>query len=316
MMLISTMMLNLRFYSAPFGIALNLTLAMLLLFSIAGYFGQYSSILDLFSHFKFYYLLLSVIVFLVILPLGSKGWIITGIVVISLNLYELYPSFIRVHPSRPYSRTIKILHANVSSHNQYFDQLLELIERENPDIISLQEINIDRWKTMDLLRDYPYSSTAIRKRKFGIALFSKIKLMDFAPKEWEEGKVPVILGKLKSQNNTVEILATHLSRPKYFKKRNQQLLTISRLMEKTNSMIIVGDLNISRWSPIYKKFIGKLRLKNSADGFGLLATWPSFFPILPIDHFLVSKNIHVINIKTGGRIGSDHIPLIVELGLE
>jgi endonuclease/exonuclease/phosphatase (EEP) superfamily protein YafD len=307
---------NLKFYSTPLGKAPNLLVAMLLLFSIAGYFGQYSSILDILSHFKFYYLLLSIIVFLLILPSGSKGWMITGIVVISLNLYELYPSFIRVHPSQPYSRTIKILQANVSSGNRHFDKLLELIEHENPDIISLQEIDIDRWKTMEFLDDYPYSIMASRKRRFGISLFSKIELVDLAWKEWGRDRLPVILGKLKSQNSTVGILATHLSPAESFKRRNQQLLTISRLMDKTSPMIIVGDLNISRWSPIYKKFIEKLHLKSSADGFGLLATWPSFFPILPIDHCLVSKNIEVINIKTAGRIGSDHVPLIVELGLE
>lgn len=35
----------------------------------------------------------------------------------------------------------------------------------------------------------------------------------------------------------------------------------------------------------------------------------------PIDHCLVSSEFTVKNIKTGNDIGSDHLPLIIELSL-
>jgi hypothetical protein len=50
---------------------------------------------------------------------------------------------------------------------------------------------------------------------------------------------------------------------------------------------------------------------------GPLPSWPSLLPfaMIPIDHCLVSGEFTVIDIKIGPDVGSDHLPLIVELGL-
>jgi endonuclease/exonuclease/phosphatase (EEP) superfamily protein YafD len=84
--------------------------------------------------------------------------------------------------------------------------------------------------------------------------------------------------------------------------------------------ICVGDLNITPWSPYYRSFVERTKLVNVRNGFGLLPSWPTFLffkcLMLPLDHCLVSDDIRVADAQTGEPIGSDHLPLIVEIELE
>ena len=84
--------------------------------------------------------------------------------------------------------------------------------------------------------------------------------------------------------------------------------------------ICVGDLNITPWSPYYRSFVERTKLVNARNGFGLLPSWPTFLffkcLMLPLDHCLVSDDIRVADARTGEPIGSDHLPLIVEIELE
>jgi endonuclease/exonuclease/phosphatase (EEP) superfamily protein YafD len=92
------------------------------------------------------------------------------------------------------------------------------------------------------------------------------------------------------------------------------------LQELPDPKICIGDLNTSSWSPFFQDLAEKTNLKNVREGFGLLPSWPTFMGfgwlMIPIDHCLVSSNIRVVKAQTGGRIGSDHLPLIVELELK
>ncbi|MFS8120585.1 MAG: endonuclease/exonuclease/phosphatase family protein [Microcoleus sp.] len=80
---------------------------------------------------------------------------------------------------------------------------------------------------------------------------------------------------------------------------------------------MIGDFTTTMWSPFYKNMVKTGKLHNARSGFGILPTWPTFMPpgYIPIDHFLVSKEIGVLNIHTGPKVGSDHLPLITDLVL-
>jgi endonuclease/exonuclease/phosphatase (EEP) superfamily protein YafD len=79
--------------------------------------------------------------------------------------------------------------------------------------------------------------------------------------------------------------------------------------------IIVGDLNVPMWSKYYQNAFDNSGLRNTRQGFGVMPTYEpqNFFQAIPIDHCLVSEEIQVVNMRVGPSLGSDHVPIIVDL---
>jgi endonuclease/exonuclease/phosphatase (EEP) superfamily protein YafD len=79
--------------------------------------------------------------------------------------------------------------------------------------------------------------------------------------------------------------------------------------------VVAGDLNMSPWSPFFRRFMKKSGLKDSEDSFGFQPTWPTYQPILylPLDHVLVSRDIAIVDRRIGAKVGSDHLPVVVDL---
>jgi endonuclease/exonuclease/phosphatase (EEP) superfamily protein YafD len=81
---------------------------------------------------------------------------------------------------------------------------------------------------------------------------------------------------------------------------------------------VVGDFNMTPWSPYFPEILRVSGLKNSLVGAGFQPSWPSWLPALlriPIDHALVSEEFEVVERKVGPHIGSDHRPLIIKIAL-
>jgi len=156
---------------------------------------------------------------------------------------------------------------------------------------------------------------------FGYAVYSKFPLNSAAEIALEDVRVPTYGGTVQIAETSFYLLLLHTVPPRSpggLLMRNAHLRGIAELKQKTNLPIVVaGDLNISMWSPYYKMLIADTGLINTRQGFGILPSWQvqggknmlSKFLALPIDHFLVSKDIRVESMKIGGSIGSDHLPL-------
>ena len=94
------------------------------------------------------------------------------------------------------------------------------------------------------------------------------------------------------------------------------LANTSRLIQ--GPVMLIGDLNLSTWSPYFDDLIKTSGLKDSRKGFGIQATWPVKFPLLriPIDHCLVSPSVSISNWARGPDIGSDHFPIIIDFTID
>ena len=101
----------------------------------------------------------------------------------------------------------------------------------------------------------------------------------------------------------------------FFQQRNSYFIKLINKIKDYENLILVGDLNITQWSPIYHDLEKKLELRNTLSGFD--NTWPSFLPfkIFQLDHIMLSKNLKLTNSKVLENVGSDHYPIISEINI-
>jgi endonuclease/exonuclease/phosphatase (EEP) superfamily protein YafD len=194
-----------------------------------------------------------------------------------------------------------------------------MVRKEKPDVAFFMEVD-DAWleHLLALTNEFPYVVAHPRSDNFGVALFARAKpaQMDII---WPGGEVPSVIATIPMGATNVTFIGTHPVPPgshEAWSFRNLQLDEVAALAARSPGPVVVaGDLNMSPWSPFFRKFAEASRLKDSQPGFGFQPTWPTIQPILyiPLDHVLVSRDIAVVDRRTGTRVGSDHLPVIVDL---
>ena len=284
-------------------------------------------LVDIFSHFKFQYFLfgfLFSVLFIYLITLSKKYIIpcIICILIIFFNFLEISP-YIGQYKKVSEQKSIKLGLYNLLTSNKNYKGFLDSVEKETPDIIILQEVD-DVWieKIKSIKKQYPYSIEHPRLDNFGIALYSKIPLTDSNIEFWTDNEVPVVVTNLYTNSNHVKIYGIHTLPPtgkEYFAIRNQMLekINLDTLQEPNSNLIFAGDFNTTIYSKAYKQYLKSTDLKDCQIlAKNLKGTWNTkhlpFFRI-PLEHILISPNIHLKSFKVGKDFGSDHLPMYVEL---
>ena len=75
-------------------------------------------------------------------------------------------------------------------------------------------------------------------------------------------------------------------------------------------VVVIGDFNMTPFSTRYGNLLRKSNLRRATGG--LNATWPGLLaPLgLSLDHVLVGEGVSHASMRTGPRLGSDHLPIV------
>ncbi len=297
---------------------IKLLLVLIVLLSLTGYLGTIHWTLDLTSHFKVPYFVLSLFGTVVLLLARQWGWSSLGLLGMILNGMVILPWYLPTTEAG--FSNLKLLLSNVHVRNQNYSALIQLVRTENPDILIVQEGNAGWIKQLTVLDEtFPYLMAPPQSYRFGTVIKSRLPFEQTQILSLGTSVRESLLIKFKINGKMVSLLTSHPLPPiskHNFDHRNSQLFAVQSVLKQLPApLILIGDLNITMWSPISSKLFSHIGLINARQGFGFLPTWPTALPFLriPIDHCLVSSDIQVANIKTGNSVGSDHLPLIVEL---
>ncbi len=290
-------------------------------FSLLTSFPSIHHHVELFSHFRLQYLAVSLLLLIVFGALRDPIYGAVLMVAVVLNASYVVPWYLGNAPPEG-SDTLKLIQVNILSRNEQHGRLLEFIEAEQPDLVFLQEVSPEWLGSIEALReDYPFSYTQPRHDSFGIALFSRLPLDSISHVDSPPLDYPTIVATLTVNGTLLTLINTHPTIPltkEGFEARNEQLQSVVEIANAAaGAVILSGDFNATMWTPAYRRLRESTGLRNASRGAGILPTWPTFMPfaMIPIDHALVSDDIDVVNIEVGARVGSDHLPLILEFSV-
>lgn len=296
-----------------------LVTVLLILASLAGYLGQFNRYLELASHFRLQYFVASFCPLFYFIIKRQEWKFSLSLFCLLINLFEIAPWYLPPPNANEIpGQKLRVFQSNVDKYSHQYPKVISLVREENPDIAVFVEVGQKGAKELEVLHDIlPYSIANQDVNIDGTAIYSKLPLTNTSVKSLGGGRKSV-LADITLQGKVISIIAVHPSTAvgqAYFEERNKQLEAIADYVAKVKSPVVVGDLNVTMWSPYYKHFVAKAGLRNARLGFGILPTWPTFRPLLsiPIDHCLVRQDIKVLNIHTGRQVGSDHLPLITDL---
>ena len=110
--------------------------------------------------------------------------------------------------------------------------------------------------------------------------------------------------------------------PSLFAKRNDHLNQMAARIERFRGsmpevpVVLIGDLNLTPWSPLFADFLDRTKLSRGQVGANFTPTWyrgRTFAQGLVIDHVLLDERLTSISHRVGSRIGSDHRSVTVKL---
>ena len=164
------------------------------------------------------------------------------------------------------------------------------------------------------MTDYPYQ---IQEPRFGgVALLSKWPLTNSQVQYFGDLHRPRISADIQIEGQKIHFVFVHTIIPVVHDAiRDKELATVGDEVGALKIPVIVfGDLNITPWCFNFNKLLQDGKLHDSERGFGFQPTWCAWIPpMFPIDHILVSDGISVTKHQVLTYMGSDHLPVLVDV---
>ncbi|HET6630838.1 MAG TPA: endonuclease/exonuclease/phosphatase family protein [Woeseiaceae bacterium] len=295
------------------------------LVTAASFLARASWLLELLTHFRFQLALGSMVLLLCALARRRLLTAALAALAAAANAAPLMP-FLLAGPASAEAagHPLRLMAANVHYRNFDYAALLEEVRRQHPDVLGLMEVDQEWLDGLSALES-EFRWTVLRPLEgpYGLALYSKLPFQRLPGSPYiEDGFQTAVAVELATGEAPITLVLAHVRAPASPAKaelRNTQFVALGKMLaaDDNAAKILMGDLNTTPWSPYYRQLASATDMRNAALGRGYLPTWPAGFSLLkiPIDHCLVSDALRVSNFRTGADVGSDHLPIVVDLSI-
>ncbi len=293
-----------------------------------GYLGHVHAAFDSFSHFRIH---LAAGVAAMALPLLLLRFVpeaalaaLLGTGVIAGTLY-LPSGDALVAPAEAGVRegpVFRLVHLNLRYDNREPAEVLSMIGRERPDVVTLVEVS-EHWRPwLDrIAAAYPHRLVCPEPSRVGAAaILSRRPFLGDG--DCHDGGA-MATAALDVAGRRLDVAALHLGWPWPFSQpwQTYRMMPVLEAMAAEESVLLAADLNAVPWSNTARQLAGAGGL-DIVRGIG--PTWltprlPSALrPLvgLPIDNVMRRGAVDILAVRRLEAVGSDHLPLLVEFAFQ
>lgn len=302
---------------------------LVLLLTLLAYLGESAWWLDVLNQGRMQYLTWALVLALILLLARAWPWLTVALVAAAINAWFVAPWFLGTPQGTPVTadRDLRLMVLNVRGSSEQFEPILELLRRDRPDLVVLNEVD-PAWleQIRGLTAGYQIYDTPTQG-EFGVLLLSRRPIESVEVKTFTERWSPSIVAILEVQGQPTVLIATHPPAPldsDTWENRNEHLLALAHYVDElTEPVLVAGDLNITMWSPHFDELLKQSGLSETRYGYGLHPTFPAsrwgldipWQLRVPLDHVLASEDWAILDTWVGPNVGSDHLPLLVDVAL-
>ncbi len=221
------------------------------------------------------------------------------------------------------------------------ERIATVIERYEPDVVALQEIDrgrprsahLDQTRAIaDLVEMDAHFHPALRvaKEEYGDAILSRHPLNVV-----QTGALPqprrtlineprgAIWVEVETPAGKIQFINTHFGLGRRERRKQAAALLGSEWIEaaaQRGPLVVCGDFNSPAGRVVHTRMTQRLRdAQTSCNSWRRWNTFPTVLPVLCIDHIFITEHFDVAHCETPRtpltRISSDHFPLIAHLSL-
>ncbi|MEW4454860.1 endonuclease/exonuclease/phosphatase family protein [Bremerella sp. JC817] len=246
-------------------------------------------------------------------------WMLVPLACLMIHLPWFLPASPRPGVSANFPM-ITVACCNVKSSNANYQQAIDSVLEKDPDVFIMLEITAHWADEIRQATESDYPHRIVRpsdKGNFGIGLYSKHPIEQSDVFQLNEA-IHSIEAVVKVEERTYRVIGTHPLPPigkKNARSRNEHLERLAERIRQPqlemgdHSTIVIGDFNLTPWSPYYRDFELASGLYRDRRGIELTPTWyvlPTFPFGLALDHSFSSGDLSPGYVHVGDSIGSDH----------